>query len=74
MEQFHVTPSGRDPLANYYGIGGYMGGGLGSSQVLNNEPVIMREDLNEWVALDEPGHYTLTVTTTRISRRTFFEG
>jgi hypothetical protein len=25
--------------------------------------------LNEWVALDDPGHYTLYVTTGRVSRR-----
>src|ERR1700730_15013718 len=31
MEQFHVTPLGRDPLANYYANGVFMGGGLGSS-------------------------------------------
>ena len=24
-EQFHVTPPGRDPLANYYAIGGIVG-------------------------------------------------
>src|SRR6266851_2191948 len=69
MEQFHVTPSGRDPLANYYANGVFMGGGLGSSRILSDEPQVMQEDLNEWVALDEPGHYTLYVTTGRVSRR-----
>lgn len=68
-EQFHVTPPGRDPLANYYANGGFMGGGLGSSRVLTSEPQIMQEDLNEWVALDDPGHYMLYVTTGRVSRR-----
>lgn len=69
MEQFHVTPPGRDPLANYYADGAFMGGGLGGSRVLSDEPQVMQEDLNEWVALDEPGHYTLYVTTGRVSRR-----
>ena len=69
MEQFHVTPPGRDPLANYYANGAFMGGGLGSSRVLIEEPQVTQEDLNEWVALDEPGHYTLYVTTHRVSRR-----
>jgi hypothetical protein len=69
MEQFHVTPPGRDPLASYYANGVFMGGGLGSSRGLSDEPQVMHEDLNEWVALDEPGHYTLYVTTGRISRR-----
>jgi hypothetical protein len=69
MEQFHVTPPGRDPLANYFANGVFLGGGLGSSRVLSSEPQVMREDLNEWVALDDPGHYTLYVTTGRVSRR-----
>jgi hypothetical protein len=29
----------------------------------------MREDLNEWVALDRPGHYSLYVTSGRVSLR-----
>lgn len=70
IEQFHVTPPGRDPLQSYYSIGGFMGGGLGSSRVLSSDPEIMREDLNEWVALDKPGHYSLYVTSGRVSRRT----
>lgn len=69
IEQFHVTPSGRDPLSDYYAQGAFMGGGLGGSQVLTTEPVVMQEELNEWVALDNPGHYTLYVTSARVSRR-----
>jgi hypothetical protein len=70
LEQFHVTPPGRDPLQNYFSMGAFMGGGLGSSRVLSSEPEIIREDLNEWVALDKPGHYSLCVTSDRVSRRT----
>ena len=70
IEQFHVTPPGRDPLERYYSIGGFMGGGLGGSRALSNEPQTMREDLNEWVALDKPGHYSLYVTSDRVTRRT----
>jgi hypothetical protein len=69
LEQFEVTPPGRDPLANYYAMGIIIGGGLGSSRVLSHEPQVMKEDLNEWVALDDPGHYTLYVSTSRVSRR-----
>jgi len=69
IEQFHVTPPGRDPLQNYYSIGGFMGGGLGGPRELSNEPQIMHEDLNEWVALDQPGHYSLYVTSGRVTRR-----
>src|SRR5882724_8795049 len=69
MEHFHVTPPGRDPIANYYASGTFFGGGLGGPRVLGSEPEVMREDMNEWVAIDEPGHYTLYVTTGRVSRR-----
>jgi hypothetical protein len=68
-EQFHVTPEGRDPLHNYYELGMGMGGGLGGSLVLTSEPQVLHEDLNEWVSLDHPGHYTIYVTTGRISRQ-----
>lgn len=68
-EQFHVSPPGRDPLRSYYSNGAFIGGGLGGFRVLTSDPVIMNEDLNEWVALDQPGHYTLYVTTSRVSRR-----
>jgi len=68
MEQFHVSPAGRDPLKNYFSTGIFMGGGLGGSNVLTSESATMREDLNEWVALDQPGHYTLYVTSSRVSR------
>src|SRR2546429_113360 len=68
IEQFHVTPPGRDPLERYYSIGGFMGGGLGGSRALSNEPQTMREDLNEWVALDKAGHYSLYVTDRKSTR------
>lgn len=68
-EQFHVTPEGRDPLHRYYEFGMFMGGGLGSFLTLTSETQVLREDLNEWVSLDHPGHYTLYVTTGRISRQ-----
>ncbi len=69
IEQFHVTPPGRDPLQRYYSIGGFMGGGLGGPRELSSEPQVMREELNEWVALDKPGHYSMYVTSGRVSRR-----
>ncbi|MCI0350965.1 MAG: hypothetical protein L0Z53_16185, partial [Acidobacteriales bacterium] len=69
IERFYVTPPGRDPLIDYYSEGAFIMGGLGGSRVLTKEPHIMEADLNEWVALDQPGHYTLHVTTRRVSRR-----
>jgi hypothetical protein len=47
----------------------FMGGGLGGVVTLTNEPHVLHEDLNEWVSLDHPGHYTLYVTTGRVSRQ-----
>jgi hypothetical protein len=68
IEKYHVTPSGRDPLRNYYSIGGFMMGGLGGPRELTSEPRVMPADLNEWVVLDLPGHYSLFVTSGRVSR------
>lgn len=70
IEHFHVNPPGRDPLLNYFAEGIFFGGGLGGPHPLTSEAHVMREDLNEWVALDTPGHYTLYVTTNRVSRHT----
>ncbi|PYU65936.1 MAG: hypothetical protein DMG56_01775 [Acidobacteria bacterium] len=70
IEAFHVTPPGRDPLERYYSTGAFMGGGLGGARELSSDPQVMREDLNEWVAVDKPGHYSLYVTSGRVARRT----
>lgn len=69
IEQFHVTPPGRDPLEIFYSVGGFVGGGVGGERVLTGQPQIIHEDLNEWVALDKPGHYSLYVTSGRVARR-----
>jgi hypothetical protein len=69
IEQFHVTPPGRDPLQAYYANGPIFGGGLGGPRALNTEPQIMLDDLNEWVALDRPGYYSIYVSSGRVSRR-----
>jgi hypothetical protein len=72
IEQFHVSPSGRDPLHNHYQGGIFMafiGGGLSSGpKYIGSDPQILREELNEYVALDAPGHYSLFVTSGRVSR------
>jgi hypothetical protein len=71
IEQFDVTPPGRDPLENFYNsFEGIIGGGASSGpRLLSSDPQIMREDLNEWVALDQRGHYSLYVTSRRVSHR-----
>src|SRR5271155_5649448 len=63
MERFHVTPPGRDPLGGLFTLGG-----IGNSTTLSADPQIMREELNEWVALDQPGHYSVNVTSGRVAR------
>ena len=68
LEQFHMHPDGRDPLQRYFAEGGFMGGGLGGLDALTEQPWTLREDLNEWVVPDRPGHYTLYLTTTRVLR------
>jgi hypothetical protein len=70
IEGFHITPPGRDPLERYYFTGKFMGGGLGGARQLSSEPQVIREELNEWIALDKPGHYSLYVTSGRATRRT----
>ncbi len=67
VEQYHVTPRGRDPLHRYYSEGVFMMGGLSSSITLGDAPKVMRADLNGWVAIDHPGRYTLDVTSGRVS-------
>ena len=71
IEQFQVTPAVRDPLHNYFGgvAGAFIEGGLFSTRVLDGNPEIMRVDLNEWLAFDKPGHYTLEVVSNRVSRK-----
>jgi hypothetical protein len=65
-EQFHVNPEGRDPLRLYYDFGRLMFGGLAGVITLTSDPHVLHEDLNEWIALDHPGHYSLYVTTKRV--------
>ena len=73
MEQFHVDPAGRDPLHDHYEgglFGGFIGGGAsGGDKQLSADPETIREELNEYVALDKPGHYSLYATSGRVIRR-----
>ncbi|HEY4837298.1 MAG TPA: hypothetical protein VIH72_01745, partial [Candidatus Acidoferrales bacterium] len=68
IEQFHVTPAGRDPLHNYYSsLQMMIGGGASSNGILTNTPYVIREQLNEWIAPDKPGHYSVNVTSGRVN-------
>lgn len=66
IEQFDVNPQGRDPLYDYFHRQfAYIGGGLSSTDYLD-KPRVLQRSLNEWVAIDKPGHYTLRVTSGRV--------
>lgn len=70
IDQVVVTPSTRDPLHDYYSglLGGFLGGGLSGFSTLGQEPYVYRMEINEWVAFDSPGRYTIEITSSRISR------
>jgi hypothetical protein len=68
IEQFHVTPRGRDPLLDYYSnLQIMIMGGLSSTGVLTNTPYVIHNQLNEWVAPDKPGHYSVYATSGRVN-------
>jgi hypothetical protein len=68
-EQFDVEPNSgwSDPLALYFGSQrSFMGGGLSSLGVLSPTPTVMHLNLNEWIRFDQPGSYTVVVTSHRV--------
>jgi hypothetical protein len=69
LDDFAVSPSTgwADPLVQYLAYNSSIGGGLFTRATLSPEPIIRFENLNEWVRFDEPGVYTVTVTSHRVS-------
>jgi len=69
-ESFALEPSDgwSDPLTEYFnsGLFSFMGGGLRTIPELGPDPKVMTLDLNEWVRFERPGHYRLTVTSSRV--------
>jgi hypothetical protein len=67
IEAYCVEPEARDPLADYFRVGAFMGGGLGNTQQLSEKPFTATAELNEW-RRPGPGHYRLYVVSYRVWR------
>jgi hypothetical protein len=67
IETYCVEPAARDPLADYFRTGAFMGGGLGNEQQLSEKPFTATAELNEW-RQPGPGHYQLYVVSHRVWR------
>lgn len=68
-EQFVITPEGgtSDPLRAYFkAYLASMGGGLTGFEFLSATPGTIHLELNEWVRIDQPGIYQLTVISGRV--------
>ena len=67
IETYCVEPEARDPLADYFRSGAFIGGGLGNTQQLSEKPFTATAELNEW-RQPGPGHYRLYVVSGRVWR------
>src|SRR5262249_36142384 len=67
IEAYCLEPEARDPLADYFRVGAFMGGGLGNTQELSEKPFAATAELNEW-RQPGPGHYRLYVVSYRVWR------
>jgi hypothetical protein len=67
IEAYCIEPEARDPLADYFRVGAFIGGGLGNTQQLSKAPFIATAELNEW-RQPGPGHYRLHVVSYRVWR------
>jgi hypothetical protein len=73
LDSFAITPTTgwTDSLVAYAVF--LSGGCCGARKVgkLSAKPITLEMNLNEWARFDEPGTYTLTITTHRLSKRLF---
>jgi hypothetical protein len=60
IETYCVEPAARDPLADYFKTGMFMGGCLGSTQQLSEKTFTATAELNEW-RQPGPRHYGSTL-------------
>ncbi|WP_035346911.1 hypothetical protein [Edaphobacter aggregans] len=68
-EDFDVKPATgwADPLATYFVFGKTsMGGASAGPRTLSSTPFLLPLNLNEWVRFDQPGDYTVTVSSHRV--------
>ena len=68
IEAYCVDPPAPDPIADYFRVGMFIGGGLSSDWELTAKPFTATSELNEWKHL-APGHYRLYVVSHRVSRQ-----
>ncbi|MES2390397.1 MAG: hypothetical protein V4555_02065 [Acidobacteriota bacterium] len=71
IDTYTVTPTTgwTDPLADYYAHSGvFDAGGLFGIDPLD-KPFHITRDLNEWVRFDQPGDYTITALSSRVSTK-----
>jgi hypothetical protein len=67
LEYYCAEPETADPLASYFKVGAFMGGGLGTTHALDATPFTAEAELNEWRSL-EPGHYHVYAISYRVWR------
>src|ERR1700733_6362613 len=68
IERYCVEPDAPDPVLPYFkNSGGFIGGGLGSTQALDATPLKADAELNEWRKL-APGHYRVYAISYRVWR------
>jgi len=68
-EEFEVQPATgwSDPLATYFAGNFIIMTGSGHPPQPPTKPLQVRLDLNEWVRFDEPGDYTVRITSRRVA-------
>ena len=67
IEYYCVEPEAPDPLESYFKVGGFLGGGIGSTRELDAAPFTTEGELNEWRRLG-PGHYRVYAISYRVWR------
>lgn len=69
-EEFVMEKEVTDPYVDYFGAGvlGGLAGGIRGYPVLEQEPVKIEVELNQWFRFDVPGHYRFYLKSHRLTR------